>query len=67
MLMSLGLTWRCSSEWRVERVKEREVHEGAWVRVSTGGGTCRHMGACYDSQKLEVVREGLWELLWDFF
>ena len=45
----------------------REAHEGAWVRVSTGGGTCRRMGACYDSQKLEAVRGGVWELLWDFF
>ena len=64
--MSLGLTWRRSSEWRVERVKEREVHEGVWVHVSTGGGARRRMGACYESQKLEVVREGVWELLWTF-
>ena len=67
MLLSLGLMWRCSSEWRVERVREREVHEGTWVHVSTGGGACRRMGTCYDSQKLEAVREGVWELLWDFF
>ena len=48
-MLSLGLTWRRGSEWRVERVREREEHEGTWVRVSTGGGACRCMGACYDS------------------
>ena len=67
MLMSLGLMWQRASEWRVERVREHKAHEGAWVRVSTGGGACRRMSACYDSQKLEAVREGVWELLWDFF
>ena len=25
------------------------------------------VGACYDSQKLRVTREGAWELLWDCF
>ena len=66
-MLSLGLTWRRGNEWCVKRVREREAHDGAWVRVSTGGGACRRMGACYDSQKLEVVREGVWGLLWDFF
>ena len=51
----------------MERVREREAHKGARVHVSTGGGACRRMGVCYDSQKLEAVRGGVWELLWDFF
>ena len=50
MLMSLGLTWQRGSEWRVERVREREAHEGAWVRVSTGGGACRRMGVLRQSE-----------------